>query len=368
MSKKPAQRPLTQRLDAYIQKHEMAYVRMAAVRASFKTTTQTQAGLCADKSPLTQQLATTADQVLSMPEQFKNPMLRGLIGAAKWIEEVAEACSDLSGMIERVIRNASSAGNKADLALVVASGCARACTGQLSWVGFAPHKVVGAGLYAVSALCSGLAVGLAQTRLGAKRQAWEIERAIAQSAFDQSLYAVIGGWVLAVKQRWLTKAIDKLGSNSGWAATWARHCCSYLSRDHHINDQEQSRDRKAHCSYMWNNLHQYGPVTKALMHTAYFTFQGVNKLLGSYDKYLGDLLGQKLLARRLGNLLGTRLAMTITVGTAAAISVPTAPLIIGISTACACACGLALVLLLAAKASVHYGGTWVGDVHASSKA
>ncbi|HEX4878658.1 MAG TPA: hypothetical protein VFV39_02345 [Limnobacter sp.] len=349
---RPDKQTITQRLDTYMQRHEMAYERMASVRARCK-----QSGL--GKSTA---LAGTADQVLSLPEQFRSPLLRGLIGAGKWLEEMAEACSDLSGMLERAIRNASSGGNKADLALVIASGGARAVTGQLSIIGFAPHKAAGAGLYGLAALCSALAVALSKTRMGAKRDEARMRKAMENSTFDNSLYQMVGRKLLHIKQALLGNALSKLGKRQGKPSRWARVCCLHLSRKHTLGGQEFLRQRSTHCDYMWKNLHQYGWVTRALVHGAYLTFQGINKLLGSYDKYLGDFIGQHMLARYLGNLLGTRVGMTLAVAGAAGISVPMAPLIVGLSTACACACGLALLMLLAAKATVAYGHSWRGDL------
>ncbi|HEX4918196.1 MAG TPA: hypothetical protein VFV43_09890 [Limnobacter sp.] len=345
-----------------MQRHDMAYERMAKVRAQRQLDRQASRGSRTPLDGIQGRLANTADTVLSMPEQFKSPWLRGLIGMGKWLEEMAEACSDLSGMVERAIRNASSAGNKADLALVIASGAARACTGQLNWAGFAPHKAAGAGLYALSTLCSGLAVLLSKTSLGAQRSPAEFERATRDSAFDKSIYQAVGRQLQAAKQRFLGEAIETLNGKQGKPAAWAKVCCLHLSRKHNLHERTDHRDRKAHCDYMWRHLHQYGGVTRALVNAAHLTFQGVNKLMGSYDKYLGHFIGQKILARFLGSLLGTRLAMTLTVGSAAAISVPMAPLLVGISAASACACGLSLLLLLAAKASVVYGGTWRGDI------
>ena len=100
---------------------------------------------------------------------------------------------------------------------------------------------------------------------------------------------------------------------------------------------------------MWKNLHQYGPVTRALMHFAYFTFQFINKVLVSYDKHLGTAIGERLLAKKTGSILGCRLGLTAGVGLAAGLSIPLSPLLVGISTVAAAVCGVALVALLLAN-------------------
>ena len=100
------------------------------------------------------------------------------------------------------------------------------------------------------------------------------------------------------------------------------------------------------------------------MYSAYGVFQGVNKILGSYDKYLGSELGKRLFAKKLGNLLGLKMGLCLAAGLAAGLSVPMAPLVVGISTVCACACAFALVALVAAKMNVKHCHDWRGNLAA----
>lgn len=116
---------------------------------------------------------------------------------------------------------------------------------------------------------------------------------------------------------------------------------------------------------MLNNLQEYGPVTRALMQFSYGTFQGVNKLFVSYDKYIGTALGRRFIAKKTGDMLGCRIALTLSIGTAAAISVPMSPFIIGFSAVGAMACSASLAALLLAKLNVALFNDWKGSAYAS---
>lgn len=98
------------------------------------------------------------------------------------------------------------------------------------------------------------------------------------------------------------------------------------------------------------------------MHIAYGTFQGINKLLVSYDKHIGVAIGNHLLGKKLGSVLGCRLGMTVSVGAAAAISIPMSPFLVGISTVGAIACGVALLALMLAKLNVQLIHDWKGNI------
>ena len=97
------------------------------------------------------------------------------------------------------------------------------------------------------------------------------------------------------------------------------------------------------------------------MHFAYFAFQFINKVMVSYDKHLGTAIGERLLAKKTGSILGCRLGLTAGVGLAAGLSIPLSPLLVGISTVGAAVCGVALVAMLLAKANVHVFQDWKGN-------
>lgn len=338
--------PMTRRVDQYLQSYEASYQRMARVR---EKVIEQQAHSHPEPHVL--------DRALAHPERFKNPVLRALIHIAKITEELAESITDISGLTERLTRNLISSGEKADLALVIGSAAGRVVSGQLSWLGFALHKAIGASLYGISSVASVAALSLSRTRFGELQQIDRVEKKDNQSVFDKSMYEVISNKLLSIKHGLIKRLVGSV-NQQGKIGKWA----CYMRRNKNTDRQKSATKRRANCNYMWNNLHQYGATTKALMHLAYGVFQIVNKLGVSYDKHVGTFLSRKLLSKKMGELMGTRLAMTLTVAAAAALSVPLAPMTVGLSSIGAIACGVALLALLAAKANVKYNFDWNGDI------
>ncbi|BET26182.1 hypothetical protein RGQ30_16830 [Limnobacter thiooxidans] len=340
----------TRRVDTYLDRNEAGFERMARVRK----TMQASPGNCH-----------YIDRKLTTPEQYKSPLMRGLVHVCDCMEEIAESCADISGLAERLVRYMISSGDKNDLALVLASAVGRIVAGQMNLVGMAVHKVAGASLYALSSLLSLATWGLAKTRLGALRSQAEMAELKAEKSRPIRLYEPVANTLLKGKETVLGHLLRKLEQRSGSVMVsairqWARH----LHRGHSLVCSNDPQRRKGHCSYMWKNLHQYGPVTRALMHFAYFTFQFINKVLVSYDKHLGTAIGERLLAKKTGSILGCRLGLTAGVGLAAGLSIPLSPLLVGISTVAAAVCGVALVALLLAKSNVHLFQDWKGNITA----
>lgn len=343
----PKSRSLTKRLDAYMNGYEMGFERVARVRKT----------VFANPSRLH-----AFDQTLVYPEQYKSRGIRALIHLSKHLEELAESCADISGLAERLTRNLISSGEKADIALVIASAIGRVISGQLNFAGMAVHKVAGSSLYCLSSLTSLAAVGLSKTKYGSLRSAADIEKARRNSGFDSSGYLLIARQLLTAKEYMLRKVLEKTGKSNSRASAAIHKWVKFMSRNPSSAPEHRVLLRRANCNYMWNNLHQYGPVTRALMHVAYGMFQGVNKLLVSFDKHIGVAIGTKLLGKPFGTVLGSRLGLTLSVGAAAALSVPMSPFIISISSVGAIACGVALTALLLAKLNVSVFDDWQGNI------
>lgn len=340
----------TRRVDTYLDRNEAGFERMARVRKKMLASPRN---------------CHYIDRKLTTPEQYKSPVMRGLVHVCDCMEEIAESCADISGLAERLVRYMISSGDKNDLALVLASAVGRIVAGQLNLLGMAVHKVAGASLYALSSLLSLLTCGLAKTRLGALRSQAELAGLHAEKSQPVRLYEPLANTLLKGKETVLGHLLSKLEQRSGSVMVsairqWARH----LHRGHSLVSSNDPQRRKGHCSYMWKNLHQYGLVTRGLMHFAYFTFQFINKVLVSYDKHLGTAIGERLLAKKTGSILGCRLGLTAGVGLAAGLSIPMSPLLVGVSTVAAAVCGVALVALLLAKANVHLFQDWKGNVTA----
>lgn len=340
-------RGLTKRLDNYMNNYDMGFERIAKLRAKVLGGTDD---------------AHMYDRALVVPEQYRSRGLRALIHLAKHTEEMAEGIADISGLAERLTRNLISSGEKSDMALVIASAVGRVISGQLNLGGMAVHKVVGAALYGISSILSLVALGLIKSGHAARRTQNEVSLARTRSNFDSSAYLIVARKLLAGKERLLTKVLDKAGEpgsrRNDTICRWVKH----MSRHQSSVPQHLVSKRQGNCNYIWQNLHQYGPVTRSLMHMAYGTFQGINKLLVSYDKHIGTAIGNYLLNKKLGNVLGCRLGMTASVGAAAAISVPMSPFLIGISTVGAMACGAALLALILAKLNVQLTHDWKGNI------
>lgn len=339
---------LSRRMERYLKTTEAGYQRMARIRHSMI------------ESPAN---CHPVDRRLGFPEQYKSRIIRGLIHVANFLEEIAEACADISSLTERLVRNTISAGEKPDLALVIASAVGRVLTGNLNIVGFSIHKASGAGFYALSSLVSLGVVGLTKTPLGAQRSAARIEKVLRENPRSIGLYEPVSETLLKRKEKILYKVLDKVddakhsktrGQIGKWTRRQLRNCDSVPANNTAL--------RKTNCSYMWNHLHQYGKITRCLMQIGYGVFFGVNKILASFDKHVATTLGERMFASRTGSLLGCRLGFTCSVGIAAAISVPMSPFLIGISAGGAIACGFALILLLLARANVHYLCDWKGNI------
>lgn len=307
--------------------------------------------------------ATTAqqlDSVLCFPEQFQSRILRGIICSAKLLEELGEIVSDLSGSLERLCRNMLSGGNKQDIPQIFSAGVGRVAVSFLNLPGFAVHKAAGSGLYFLSCLLSATAVGLAKTQLGARRSPAEIEQALQTSTFSNCMAKQSARFLTAKKEELMQRLFWHCRAKHP-EMTVAEHLAKRLSRKLSARGPETHQARRFHTSYMWKHLHQYGPITQTLMKAGQLVFHVVNKLGGSFDKYLGSVLGSKVFKPYIGRMLGHRVGMMICVGGALGLSFPLAPLIIGLSTASAIACGLAITLLLLAKASAYHEG-WYGNI------
>lgn len=337
----------TRRVDTYLDKTEAGFERMARVR-------RTMLNAPSRCHPI--------DRMLTRPEHYKSPIMRGLVHLCDCVEELAESCADLSGLAERLVRHMISSGDKNDLALVLASAIGRIVSGQLNLLGMAMHKAAGASLYALSSILSLITWGLAKTSLGRLRSEEHPVLVGAGQSRAIRLYEPVANALLKGKETVLGHVLKNLQKRTGSLLVsgirqWARH----LHRAHSLVSSNEPQKRKSHCSYMWKNLHQYGPVTRGLMHFAYFSFQFVNKVMVSFDKHLGTAIGERLLARKTGSILGCRLGLTASVGLAAGLSIPMSPLIVGISTVGAAVCGVAFVAMLLAKANVHLFQDWKGD-------
>ena len=311
---------------------------------------------------LSQTKTRSYDQVLTHPERFKSRGLRGLIRLAQCLEEIAEATADISGLTERLTRNILSSAEKEDFAKIIASALGRVVTSQLNMFGFALHKAIGTAFYGLSSVVSVAVLAYATSKYAQLRSPQEIERLAMRESSYPGTYVLVARKLLGIKERQLEKLIDKTSAKTtpGHCALsrWARS----MSRNHRINPENLASHRRTHSSYILNNLHQYGSLTRGLMKLSYVIFQGVNKLFVSFDKHIGTALGRNIVAKKTGDILGCRLALTLTVGAATALSIPMSPLLVGLSTVGAIACGFALAALLLAKANIYYNYDWKGDI------
>ena len=300
------------------------------------------------------------DKVLAKPERYRSPLVRGLIHAALVLEELGDLSADLSGTVERVARHTLGRGGNAELATVVASGLGRVVVAQLHWLGIAPHKALGTALYGLSAACSGLALGLVRTQRFGARVAPAIEQArLAANQFEMTPYHRASNWAEKAKNSLVTH-LDQLAQqhpslqpiSKAFKAQWARKSRTAEPQHNKITD----------CDVIWRNLHQYSRPTKLLMRLGFGTFQLVNRLGMSWDKYLGRVLGRSVLAPWTGKLLGYRLGLLICSAGATGLSVVTSPLVIGVSLVGAMACAFAVACLVAAKITVMFGNSWRGEI------
>jgi hypothetical protein len=340
-------RNLTKKLDHYINHYELAFERTARVRQEVLNQPNKLHFI---------------DRTLTHPEQFKSGSIRALIHLSRHLEELGEVCADVSGLTERLARNVISSGAKPDLSLVIASAIGRIISAQFYLSGLATHKVAGASLYALSSLVSLAVIGATKTKLGEYRTLSEIELAKQNSNFDHSARLTIARNLLNIKQTVLHNLDRYTRKNHNDLSVTLNKWVRYMSRSHRSVPENLTCARRSNCNYMWKNLHQYGPVTRGLMHFAYGTFQGINKLMVSYDKYLGTALSKHLMQKKTGEILGCRLGLTLSVATAAALSIPISTTVISLSTIGMIACGVAFLALLGAKANVSLRGDWKGNI------
>ncbi|MCR2747051.1 hypothetical protein [Limnobacter parvus] len=327
--------------------YETSYQRMARVRNSASGCTNRQHAY---------------DQILAHPERFKSRTLRGLIHVSRLLEELGENTADISGLTERTTRNIISSGEKFDMAKVMSSALGRVVSAQLSMFGFALHKAVGASFYLLSTTTSIAVIAFASSRYAKLRQPDEMRRAMMNSSNSHSMYLLIARKLLTTKEYQLEKILTHTDGANNPIVDTIRQWTKQLSRNHRAVPEYMVNQRKAHSSYILNNLHQYGPLTRGLMQFSYATFQGVNKLLVSFDKHIGTEIGRRLLAKHHGQMLGCRVALTAAIAASTALSVPMAPLTVGLSMIGAIACGFALVALILAKVNVNMCDDWKGNI------
>ena len=266
--------------------------------------------------------------------------------------------------IERVVRNLCSAGDKFNFTHPLGGGIGRIATSGFYLPGIAVHKVLGAGFYGLSVLCSGVAFGLSKTSYGKQLQSIDFDQINKQRKdkkgfFNKSLYSVVSTSLEKSRTALFNRLIQATNKPDGKANSWVRSIARYYTKN-----SEQTRypeGRRYHSNYMWKNLHEYGPLTQGLMKASYNTLLWVNRLGGSFDKYFGSFLAKNGLKQSLGEVLGNRVGLLIGIGISAGLSIFIAPLAIGTSYVAAMACGLSLLLLLAAKANVIYNNDWYGS-------
>lgn len=299
------------------------------------------------------------DSVLCQPEQFKYRGMRYIVHAAKHAEEMGETIADLSGMIERLVQNVLSPGKASNTAQILGAGAGRATTMTLTFPGFAVHKALGAGLYALSCGLSAVALLAANTPLGAKRSVEKHQQALKESRFAHSVVRDTSRLLLTGREKTMRALYNKAGNRQGSellksvAKRLSRTMGAYGPEAHHLHQHDTD--------YIWGHLHQYGPITRALMSSAHLVYTVVNRLGASFDKYLGSSIGRMVFKPMAGRILGHRLGMLVSTCLATYISMLLAPFIVGISATGAMACGLTLLLMQAAKLSSYLEG-WKGDI------
>lgn len=342
-------KPLSiKRLEAWLNKQETAYERLHRIRNQVR---------------LSPGVESRFDQLFSDPQRFTNPVLRSLVYVGQYLEELAEACADISGVTERLTRNLISGGEKSDLPMVISSAVGRVISGQFNLLGIAMHKAAGACLYGLSTVASGLALLICLKPAWAAQRTEEEYRAAADnSRIGESLGLSLSREILNSKESLISKALDSSNRHAFPCRQKARKLLKYLSSRHTSDHSSRAWSRKRNASYIWNNLHQYGLVTRSLMRLAHGLFQTINRLSVSIDKHTGTWIGRKILKPCTGEILGCRLGMMLSVGAAAAISIPLSPYLVGIWTVGAAACGVALLAIILAKINVEVSGDWKGDI------
>jgi hypothetical protein len=340
------------------------------------------------------------DSVLCYPEQFKYRGMRYLVHAAKHTEELGESIADLSGMVERLVKNVLSRGKTANTAQVFAAGVGRTTTMFLTTPGFAVHKALGAALYAASCGFSVVALLAATTPLGKKRDihaqmkalklpplptpeaeknesapllgstkhpnnapptTGTIKTSLKNARFAHSMVNDTSRLLLAGKEKTMSMLHRQAQGSNTTGASIMRSMAKRLSRKLGEYGPEAYHLHKYDSSYIWGHLHQYGRVTRTLMSSAHLFYTVVNRLGASFDKYVGSALGKMVYKPVIGRILGHRVGMMISTALATYISMLLAPFIVGISATGAMACGLTLLLMQAATLSARLEG-WKGDI------
>lgn len=308
------------------------------------------------------------DTLLICPTIKPGGFVRFLCYAAKWTEEMGEICADISSIVERLVRKTLSNGRNSDLAAVIGSGAGRLVTGKMNVMGISVNKAAGAAFYLLSTVLSLSALALVN------KQAIGAALAVAGEPIKQSSQPDKGlGW--SAQHR----ASRCLENRKEKCVEWARHSDFTLLRrlarglEWQISRSKSSEadalpaiERRTHCDYMWNNLHQYGRLTRGLMITGHTLFQVTNRLFLSWDKYTARLLNQGVLKKRMGELLGHRLSSCLLYAASTALSIPTSHLVVGLSTIGAAICGITVVCFLLAKCTVLLGD-WKGNMRPFNK-
>lgn len=341
-------RGLGQTLEHLSGQHEMVYQRFRRVRAAALESNR--------QGPLN-----AWDHTLALPEQFRNSGLRRLIRVSRYLEELGELSSDFSGVTERFTRNLMSDGKTAGIASMVAAGVGRLSVAYLSMFGFALHKAIGASLYLGSSALSALALGISNSRYGTRHGESRFQEKLSASGFDQCLYKKAAHKLAKTKRQLLEGYSQKHQQRlpSGLGKTIHRQLSGPQIA---LDNRAMAARRQANPVYMWANLHQYKRRTQVLMQSAHTLFHGVNKLLISYDKHAGALMGNGLARKGAGELFSQRLGMLAGTAIAAGLSVPLGSLYIGTSKLGAIACAASALLLCLAKADVLLFSTWKGDL------
>ena len=336
----------------HVESYKMSYKRMRDVR---KKTSNLMDGT--GKPSFAQKI----DIVLTQPEHFRYSGMRWLVGSAKVFEELAEACGESNAYIERLVRNLLSAGNKTNFTHMLGGGVGRVVTALFYGPGFAMHKAAGLGLYGLSLMTTVAALALSMTPCGKRASPEQLARNRAKSAFDRSVYSEVSTRLAKTR----TSLLNGLGKapllNRGPTGRLTAWAARYYARKPTQADASV-RSRRTHSDYMWKNRHQYGRLTRGLLNASYYSLLVINRLGGSFDKYLGSFLAKNGLSRRMGEILGNRVGLTIGFSLSFGLSFLVAPLVIGTSGVAACACAFSFLALMAAKANVRYRDDWKGEL------
>ena len=330
-----------------VNKYEMAYKRIRRIRSEIelhKTNTK----------PYSQ-----FDEVLSNPMVFKNTWIRRLIYTAERLEEMGEACADLSSLAEKIARNLFSCGKKSDLIQIGAAALGRSISAQTQYASWSIPKLAGSGLFCLSAILSVLAIKMANTKLGSRVQTPHSEIA---AELQQIQFRTLAKKLQRGKECILHKTEKFSNSHAQAAKPVFKKILNSLSRQNTQNDGAYPRSHRMDCDYMLRHTHQYGRLNKALLKTAFYTFNVVNKLLCSYDKHIAMFVVEKGLAKLTGEILGARLALTVTAAAAAVVGFFCSQVGFALATVGMVACGFAFALVVAAKLNAQYRGNWKGDI------